>query len=65
MARTDKTFKFVVGGRQITVSTERLKPAYRIEEGDNVNENYKSPVETIVPNTSASLPWTTRSGSIV
>ena len=58
IARTDKTFKIVVRGRQVTVSIDRLKPAYTLEEGLHGNKNIRQPVLS----TPASPHRTTRSG---
>jgi cleavage and polyadenylation specificity factor subunit 1 len=58
IARTDKTFKIVVRGRQVTLSIDRLKPAYTLEEELHGNKNTRQPVPSIL----ASPHRITRSG---
>jgi hypothetical protein len=51
-ARTDKTFKIVVRGRQVTVSADRVKPAFILAEGLHDNSDIGPPVEPLnVPDT--------------
>jgi hypothetical protein len=44
IARTDKTFMIVVRGRQTTVSADRDKPAYILE--DNLHDSCRPPAQT-------------------
>jgi hypothetical protein len=48
IARTDKTFKIVVRGREITVSTDRVKPAYILDgthhgNGSSPTQHHSAP----------------------
>jgi hypothetical protein len=43
IARTDKTLKIVVRGRQFTVSTDRLKPAFTLVR-QHGNKNITHPI---------------------
>jgi hypothetical protein len=58
IARTDKTYKLVVRGRQVTVSADRVKPAFLLaeEQRRDINPPAQPHVVPAIP------PRTTRSG---
>jgi hypothetical protein len=62
LARTDKTFKIDVRGREVTNSVDRMKPAYTLEEGQHGNKDTKQPVPAAILSTLAATPKTTRCG---
>lgn len=62
LARTDKTFKIDVRGREVTVSIDRLKPAYTLEDGQHGTTDTKPPVPAAIQSTPAATPRTTRCG---
>lgn len=72
IVRTDKTFKIVVRGQQVTVSADRVKPAYILEgtqhdittnTGSPPAQPHSSPATAVTPTTQA--PQTTSSGRSV
>ena len=68
IARTDKTLDIVVRGRNVTVSVDRVKPAYLLQ--DDLLDNNSPPVQPKdppLPSTAPSLEHckTTRSGRTV
>ena len=70
ITRSDKTFKIIVRGRQITVSADRVKPAYLLEESQHNTGNPPNHPNNIpaIPNNIPAIPdatpqpRTTRSG---
>jgi hypothetical protein len=63
--RTDKTYRIVVRGRQVTVSADRVKPAYTVDESqNNTNSSTDKLQGTAVKPIKQSSP-TTRSGRTV
>ena len=68
IARTDKTHTIVVRGRHVTVSTDRVKPAYLL--GGNQHDGGSPPAQpskapTQPAATTLETPKTTRSGRTV
>lgn len=65
--RDDKTFKLLIRGKQVTVSIDRLKPAYVMDSNDQSNEVRPDVVKTPEnPKNSSKDPIVkTRSGRIV
>ena len=67
LARNNKTLKIVVRGREITVSADRVKPAYLLENNLHDNGNPPNQPRSVPakPDAAPSLPpRTTRSGII-
>jgi cleavage and polyadenylation specificity factor subunit 1 len=68
VSRTTKNFKIIIRNKTVTVSADRIKPAYMIPESDHGNYNYSSPSSQPSQSTSdSSFPRppssrTTRSG---
>jgi hypothetical protein len=68
IACTDKTLKIVMRGRQMTVSADRVKPAYLLEENHHDTGNPSNQPSSIpaIPDATPTLhPRTTRSGRTV
>jgi hypothetical protein len=68
--RTDKIFKIVVRGRQVTVSADRVKPAYTVDEHQHDTESPAekltgTAVKPIKQTSPTQVPVTTRSGRTV
>jgi hypothetical protein len=67
LSRRDKTLRLLVRGRPITVSTDRVKPAYMLSGNDHENNNFNpadKATPTVAPPTTPPPPVarTTRSG---
>jgi hypothetical protein len=67
LSRRDKTLRLLMRGRPITVSADRVKPAYMLSGNDHENNNFNpadNATPTVAPPTTPPLPAarTTRSG---